>query len=120
MSSVNDLTTVPNAAPITTPTARSSTLPLSANSLNSFSMTRVYPEERSDEGSGDYLRFCSAQRAARSTQGAAQRVWLDLRAAHCALVAQDIFASNDPNDRCPRHRNDGTRHRVSLCRCRIR
>src|ERR1035437_292111 len=38
MSLVNDATILPNAAPMMTPTARSSTLPLLMNSLNSLSM----------------------------------------------------------------------------------
>src|SRR5450755_1947693 len=38
MSLVNDATIFPNAAPMMTPTARSSTLPLLMNSLNSLSM----------------------------------------------------------------------------------
>src|SRR3954468_4355506 len=40
MSSTNDVTIFPKAAPITTPTARSTTLPLSANSRNSL-MTAI-------------------------------------------------------------------------------
>jgi hypothetical protein len=35
MSATNDSTIFPNAAPMITPTARSTTLPLTANSLNS-------------------------------------------------------------------------------------
>src|SRR5271154_3387405 len=38
ISSTSDETIFPNAAPITTPTARSITLPRIANSLNSFSI----------------------------------------------------------------------------------
>src|SRR5450830_1360856 len=38
MSLVNDATILPNAAPMMTPTARSSTLPLLMNSLNSLNM----------------------------------------------------------------------------------
>src|SRR5260370_39697712 len=37
-SSTNEVTIFPNAAPMITPTARSMTLPLTANSLNSFSI----------------------------------------------------------------------------------
>ncbi|MNT28403.1 hypothetical protein D3C72_1640890 [compost metagenome] len=36
MSSTSEVTILPNAPPITTPTARSMTLPLMANSLNSL------------------------------------------------------------------------------------
>src|SRR5688500_5181415 len=35
-SSTSEVMILPNAAPMTTPTARSTTLPLTANSLNSF------------------------------------------------------------------------------------
>ena len=38
ISSTNDVTILPNATPITTPTARSTTLPLIMNSLNSLYM----------------------------------------------------------------------------------
>ena len=38
MSSTSDETIAPNAAPMMMPIARSTTLPFSANSLNSFSM----------------------------------------------------------------------------------
>ena len=38
MPSTSDETILPNAAPMTTPTARSSTLPLAMNSLNSLTM----------------------------------------------------------------------------------
>jgi len=37
-SATNEATTLPKAAPITTPTASSITLPRMTNSLNSFSM----------------------------------------------------------------------------------
>lgn len=39
-SSINELTIFPKAAPITTPMARSITLPLMANALNSFKIVR--------------------------------------------------------------------------------
>src|SRR3954452_3764756 len=38
MSPTNEVTMAPNAAPMMTPTARSTTLPFIANSRNSFSM----------------------------------------------------------------------------------
>lgn len=38
------VTMVPNAAPITTPTAKSTTFPRSKNCLNSFNMRKVYPK----------------------------------------------------------------------------
>src|SRR4029079_8826766 len=41
----NDVTILPNAAPMTTPIAMSITLPLSANSLNSFSMACDAPAD---------------------------------------------------------------------------
>jgi hypothetical protein len=42
MSETKAVTTVPNAAPITTPTARSTTFPLSKNCLNSLSIFVIY------------------------------------------------------------------------------
>src|SRR5690242_4817408 len=41
MSSTSDLTRAPKAAPMTMPTARSTTLPFRANSRNSLSMGKV-------------------------------------------------------------------------------
>src|SRR5262249_24665958 len=41
MSPTSDVTIAPNAAPMMTPTARSTTLPFMANSRNSFSMAAI-------------------------------------------------------------------------------
>ncbi|MCY1374028.1 hypothetical protein D9M69_613400 [compost metagenome] len=43
MSSTIDVTILPNAPPMITPTAKSMTLPLTANSLNSCITLMVFP-----------------------------------------------------------------------------
>src|SRR5207237_696698 len=45
-SPTSELTIEPKAAPMMTPTARSTTLPFIANSLNSFSMAKSSPRRR--------------------------------------------------------------------------
>src|SRR5688500_5591945 len=44
MSSTNEVTILPNATPITTPTAKSTTLPLMMNSLNSLYIGSPLPD----------------------------------------------------------------------------
>src|SRR5262249_21361622 len=61
MSFTSESTTLPNAAPITTPTARSTTLPFIANSRNSFSMVPSLVVVAS-RGSSSEKRFDRLQR----------------------------------------------------------
>ena len=54
MSATSEATILPNAAPITTPTARSMTLPFIANSLNSD--PRLIATPFAESKAGDYER----------------------------------------------------------------
>src|SRR4030088_1554538 len=61
-SATRESTIFPNAAPMITPTARSTTLPLTANSRNSFMIDMVPPCLRCD-GCGSDRRFTRLARA---------------------------------------------------------
>src|SRR5204862_4443595 len=60
MSPTSEVTMAPNAAPMTTPTARSTTLPFIANSRNSLSI--VHPLSRGVGGSATEHRLDALER----------------------------------------------------------
>src|SRR6187401_305115 len=78
MSLTAEPTTAPNAPPMTTPTAMSTTLPRSANALNSLNIPMIR-FLRGDSGSGGGLmRACRASRLAHRADEGVRLAYRDL------------------------------------------
>src|SRR5450432_2588110 len=92
--STSEVTIFPNAAPMTTPTARSTTLPRAANSLNSLRMLiRILRPENSNAAARRQHGQSSANYAGWVRSSARS----DDRAAQCGDIAQacmELIAAN--------------------------
>src|SRR5579862_9637255 len=81
MSLVNEVTIFPNAAPITKPTARSTTLPLIANCLNSESIDTMLPPLMGGLARSHGYQSIAARKC-KMPGGTAGRYWIDFAETH--------------------------------------